>query len=82
MTSSKEEALGWFKSILMENFDIDEEELVVEASIEDDLDLGAGDVSDILFLIEEILGLVIDHRDYDKWETYGDMVNTISEQYE
>lgn len=82
MALGKEEALLWFKQFLLENFDVEEDELVDEASISDDLCLDGLDVSEILLSIEDYLGLDIDHREYDKWETYGDMINSLSASFD
>ncbi len=69
------------KTILSEQFDVDESEITLETNIYEDLEADSLDLVDLLFSVEEEFDIETDADDdiINSINTVGDIVNFISE---
>ena len=67
------------RTLLSEQFDIEEEEITMESRLTDDLGADSLDVVDLIMAIEDEFQVEILDEDIEKVVTVGDIVNYINE---
>ncbi len=63
-----------FKTLLVEQMNIDAEDIKPEAELVADLGINSLELADLVFNCEDKFGLEIDEDDYRKFNTVGDVV--------
>ena len=66
------------KELLCDNLGIDENDITMDASLIDDLNIDSLDVVELIMAVEEEFGIEIPESDVDKVSTVGNMVDYIS----
>ena len=67
------------KDIIVEQLDVDEDQVTMEASFRDDLDADSLDVVELVMELEDEFDLEIADEEAEKIATVGDAVNFIEE---
>ena len=62
------------KSILMEELQVDEKDITLEAELSADLGINSIELADLVMLCEDKFGITIDDDDIHKFVTVGDVV--------
>ena len=70
------------KSIIVDQLDADENEVTMEANIQDDLGADSLDVVDLVMSIEENFDIEIPDEDIENIKTVGDIVKYIEAKVE
>ncbi|MBP1536871.1 MAG: acyl carrier protein [Ruminococcus sp.] len=70
------------KSIIVDQLDADENEVTMEANIQDDLGADSLDVVDLVMSIEENFDIEIPDEDVENIKTVGDIVKYIEAKVE
>ena len=70
------------KSIIVDQLDADENEVTMEANIQDDLGADSLDVVDLVMSIEENFDIEIPDEDVENIKTVGDIVKYIENKTE
>ena len=70
------------KSIIVEQLDADENDVTMDANIQDDLGADSLDVVDLVMSIEESLDIEIPDEDVENIKTVGDIVKYIESKTE
>ena len=70
------------KSIIVDQLDADENEVTMEANIQDDLGADSLDVVDLVMSIEENFDIEIPDEDVENIQTVGDIVKYIEAKVE
>ncbi|MBQ8121602.1 MAG: acyl carrier protein [Ruminococcus sp.] len=70
------------KSIIVDQLDADENEVTMEANIQDDLGADSLDVVDLVMSIEENFDIEIPDEDVENIKTVGDIVKYIESKVE
>lgn len=65
------------KKIVVEQLNVEEDEVTLEASIKEDLGADSLDVVDLIMQLEDEFGLSIEEEEAEKINTVGDIVNYI-----
>ncbi len=65
------------KKIISEQFDIDEENITMDSSFQDDLNADSLDLVELIMAIEDEFDLEVDDDEVDKIKTVGDAVEYI-----
>ena len=68
------------KGIIVEQLDVDEEQVTLEASFADDLDADSLDVVELVMELEDEFDMEIADEEAEKIATVGDAVNYINSQ--
>lgn len=68
------------KKIIMDQFDVSEEEITMETSVIDDLDADSLDIVDLLMAFEDEFDVKIPDEDVEELKTVGDIVRYIEEK--
>lgn len=68
------------KEIIVEQLDVDEEQVTMEASFRDDLEADSLDVVELVMELEDEFDLEIADEDAENINTVGDAVNHINEK--
>ncbi len=68
------------KKIIMEQFDIDEDDITLETSLEDDLDADSLELVELLLAFEDEFDVKIPDEDVEGLKTVGDIVKYIEEK--
>lgn len=68
-----EEIIAKVDEILVEEFELDEESVVPEASLREDLDLDSLDAVDLIVALEKAFGFRIDEKVVVEMRTVGDI---------
>lgn len=68
------------KEIIVEQLDVDEEQVTMEASFRDDLEADSLDVVELVMELEDEFELEIADEDAENINTVGDAVNHINEK--
>ncbi len=69
------------KSLLVEELNVDEKAITMEAELANDLGVNSLELADLILLCEEKFNLVIDDEDLHTFITVGDVVNYLEENY-
>lgn len=65
------------KEIIMDQLDVEEDEVIMDANIQEDLDADSLDMVDLVMSVEEEFDLKIEDEDVEKIKTVGDIVSFI-----
>lgn len=65
------------KEIIMDHLDVEEDEVTMDANIQEDLDADSLDMVDLVMSVEEEFDLKIEDEDVEKIKTVGDIVSFI-----
>lgn len=68
------------KAVIAEQTGIDENEIKLESTFTEDLNIDSLDMVELVLELEEEYGIEIDEDDADKIKTIGDVVNYINER--
>ena len=69
----KEEMLDHIKQVFVENFDIDEADIVLDAKLYDDLDIDSIDAVDLMVALKKKTGKKLDPDAFKQLRTVGDI---------
>ena len=70
------------KAILMEELNVEEEKITLDAELTNDLGVNSLELADLILLCEEKFSIEIDDEDLHKFITVGDVVNYLSQKAE
>lgn len=76
----KNELLGKMKKLIAERLEIDEAKITPEASFRDDLGADSLDTYELVYAIEEELGITIPDEKANEFNTVGDALNFINSE--
>ena len=65
------------KEIIMDQLDVEEDEVTMDANIQEDFDADFLDMVDLVMSVEEEFDLKIEDEDVEKIKTVGDIVSFI-----
>ena len=65
------------KEIIMDQLDVEEDEVTMDANIQEDLDADSLDMVGLVMSVEEEFDLKIEDEDVEKIKTVGDIVSFI-----
>ena len=65
------------KEIIMDQLDVEEDEVTMDANIQEDLGADSLDIVDLVMSVEEEFDLKIEDEDVEKIKTVGDIVSFI-----
>jgi acyl carrier protein len=71
----KEEILGRLKEIIIDRLDVEEDQIVPEASFVEDLGADSLDIVELIMGIEEEFGIEIPDEDAEKLTSVGEAMN-------
>ena len=77
---TKTEIFDILKQILVEELEIDNHKVAMDAKIKDDIDIDSLDFADIAVFVEEKFGFVIKAEDFKKLVTINDFCNYIEQK--
>lgn len=63
------------KELLVEELQIDEKDITLEAELSNDLNINSIELADLVLMCEEKFGIEIAEEDSNKFITVGDVVN-------
>lgn len=72
-----EEVFSRLKKILVEQFDLDEDAVTLQARLYQDLDIDSIDAVDLMVELKEMTGKVLEPEVYKKIRTVGDIVEAL-----
>lgn len=76
---AKEEIFEKLKDLVVDQLGVDEDEVTLEANIQDDLGADSLDVVDLVMSVEEEFGVKIADEELEGIKTVGDIVDYIEE---
>lgn len=76
---AKEEIFEKLKDLVVDQLGVDDDEVTMEANIQDDLGADSLDVMDLVMSVEEELGVKIADEELEHIKTVGDIVDYIEE---
>ncbi len=68
------------KKIILEQFDVDEDDITMETSVVDDLDADSLEIVELLLAFEDEFDVKIPDEDVEELKTVGDIVRYIEEK--
>ena len=74
---SKESIFKQLRKILVEQFELDEASVTLEASLYDDLDIDSIDAVDLMVELKELTGKRLDPEAFKKVRTVNDVVDAL-----
>lgn len=74
------EVFNFVKNLLVDNMQVDEDKVTMEANIIEDLGADSLDIMDIVNDIEKQYDITIPQDMYEKLKTVGDVVNFVEEK--
>lgn len=74
---STDETFGQVKEILVEQLGVDEDDVKMEASFQDDLDADSLDLVELIMEMEDKFGVKISDEEAEKIATVGDAVKFV-----
>lgn len=75
---TKEEILGQMKDMLVEQLGVDEGDITMEASFQDDLDADSLDLVEMIMEMEDKFGVKIPDDEAEKIRTVGEAVEYVA----
>jgi acyl carrier protein len=75
--NSRDEILDSIKKIMLEMFEIEEDQVTLEARLYEDLDFDSIDAVDMIVRLKEITGREVKPADFKAARTVGDVVEAI-----
>ena len=76
---NSEQILAMVKSILVAEFEIDEQDITPDANIYEDLDIDSIDVVDLVVRLKSETGKTINPENFKQVRTIDDLVNAIGQ---
>lgn len=70
------------KAILMEELNVEEEKITLDAELTSDLGVNSLELADLILLCEEKFSIEIDDEDLQKFITVGDVVAYLNDKVE
>lgn len=77
---AKEEIFDKLKELVVDQLGVEEDEVTMEATMQDDLGADSLDLVDLVMSVEEELGVKVADEDLENIKTVGDIVNYIEER--
>ena len=77
---AKEEIFGKLKELVVDQLGVEEDEVTMEATMQDDLGADSLDLVDLVMSVEEEFGVKVADEDLENIKTVGDIVNYIEER--
>ena len=77
---AKEEIFDKLKELVVDQLGVEEYEVTMEASMQDDLGADSLDLVDLLMSVEEEFGVKVADEDLENIKTVGDIVNYIEDR--
>ena len=77
---SKEEIIDKLKELVVYQLRVEEDEVTMEASMQDDLGADSLDLVDLVMSVEEEFGVKVADEDLENIKTVGDIVNYIEDR--
>lgn len=77
---AKEEIFDKLKELVVDQLGVEEDEVTMEASMQDDLGADSLDLVDLVMSVEEEFGVKVADEDLENIETVGDIVNYIEDR--
>ena len=77
---AKEEIFDKLKELVVDQLGVEEDEVTMEASMQDDLGADSLDLVDLVMSVEEEFGVKVADEDLDNIKTVGDIVNYIEDR--
>ena len=74
---AKEEIFDKLKELVVDQLGVEEDEVTMEASMQDDLGADSLDLVDLVMSVEEEFGVKVADEDLENIKTVGDIVNYI-----
>ena len=76
---AKEEIFDKLKELVVDQLGVEEDEVTMEASMQDDLGADSLDLVDLVMSVEEEFGVKVADEDLENIKTVGDIVNYIED---
>ena len=77
---AKEEIFDKLKELVVDQLGVEEDEVAMEASMQDDLGADSLDLVDLVMSVEEEFGVKVADEDLENIKTVGDIVNYIEDR--
>ena len=77
---AKEEIFDNLKELVVDQLGVEEDEVTMEASMQDDLGADSLDLVDLVMSVEEEFGVKVADEDLENIKTVGDIVNYIEDR--
>lgn len=77
---AKEEIFDKLKELVVDQLGVEEDEITMEATMQDDLGADSLDLVDLVMSVEEEFGVKVADEDLENIKTVGDIVNYIEER--
>ncbi len=77
---AREEIFDKLKELVVDQLGVEEDEVTMEATMQDDLGADSLDLVDLVMSVEEELGVKVADEDLENIKTVGDIVNYIEER--
>ena len=77
---AKEEIFDKLKELVVDQLGVEEDEVTMEASMQDDLGADSLDLVDLVKSVEEEFGVKVADEDLENIKTVGDVVNYIEDR--
>ena len=77
---AKEEIFDKLKELVVDQLGAEEDEVTMEATMQDDLGADSLDLVDLVMSVEEEFGVKVADEDLENIKTVGDIVNYIEER--
>ena len=77
---AKEEIFDKLKELVVDQLGVEEDEVQMEASMQDDLGADSLDLVDLVMSVEEEFGVKVADEDLENIKTVGDIVNYIEDR--
>ena len=77
---AKEEIFDKLKELVVDQLGVEEDEVTMEASMQDDLGADSLDLVDLVMSVEEEFGVKVADEDLENIKTVGDIVNYIEDR--
>lgn len=77
---AKEEIFDKLKGLVVDQLGVEEDEVTMEATMQDDLGADSLDLVDLVMSVEEEFGVKVADEDLENIKTVGDIVNYIEER--
>ena len=77
---AKEEIFDKLKELVVDQLGVEEDEVTMQASMQDDLGADSLDLVDLVMSVEEEFGVKVADEDLENIKTVGDIVNYIEDR--
>lgn len=77
---AREEIFDKLKELVVDQLGVEEDEVTMEATMQDDLGADSLDLVDLVMSVEEEFGVKVADEDLENIKTVGDIVNYIEER--